>query len=153
MSPDIDKRIPAALLILRFFLAVFLLQWSIEKLILPNAAASIARNFYAVTLPAQVSYALGTAELILSLALLFGFYRTISYGLALLVHTVTVVVSWRQLLDPYGLAKIGNHIWIATWPTWGGFAALFLMRARDTWTVDGWRQSRTALPSDQAMRL
>ena len=101
-SPALDKRIPAALLILRLFLAIFLLQWSIEKLILPNAAASIARNFYGMTLPVSASYALGVAELILSLALLLGFYRTISYGLSLLVHTVTVVVSWRQLFDPWG---------------------------------------------------
>ena len=143
MSPALDKRIPAALLILRFFLAIFLLQWSIEKLILPNAAASIARNFYGVTLPVSASYALGVAELILSLALLLGFYRTISYGLSLLVHTVTVVVSWRQLLDPWGLAKVGSHLWISTWPAWGGFAALFLMREWDIWTLDGWRQSQS----------
>jgi hypothetical protein len=25
---------------------------------------------------------------------------------------------------PAGLAKVGNHLWILTWPTWGGFAAL-----------------------------
>src|SRR6516165_956621 len=49
MSPEFDKRIPAALLILRFFLATFLLQWSIEKLILPGATARIASNFYGVT--------------------------------------------------------------------------------------------------------
>jgi putative oxidoreductase len=153
MSPELDKRIPAALLILRFFLAIFLLQWSIEKLILPNAAAGIARNFYGVTFAVPASYALGTAELILSLALLFGFYRTISYGLSLLVHTVTVIVSWRQLFDPWGLAKVGNHLWISTWPTWGGFAALFLMRDWDTWTVDGWRQSRSAVPTGHATRL
>ena len=153
MSPQFDKRIPAALLILRFFLAIFLLQWSIEKLVLPDAAARIALGFYGVTLPVQASYALGVAELIVSLALLLGFYRTISYGLSLLIHTVTVIVSWRQLFDPYGLAKVGNHLWIATWPTWGGFAALFLMRAWDTWTVDGWRESRSAPPTDQATRL
>src|SRR5258708_13439925 len=93
MSPQIDRRIPAALLILRFFLGIFLLQWSIEKLILPDAAARIASSFYGVMLPASASYLLGVAELILSLALLFGFYRTVSYGLSLLVHTVTVVVS------------------------------------------------------------
>jgi len=145
MSPEFDKRIPAALLILRFFLGTFLLQWSIEKLILPDAAARIASNFYGVTLVAPASYALGVGELILSLALLFGFYRPISYGVSLRVHTVTVVVSWRQLFDPWGLAKVGNHLWISTWPTWGGFAALFLMREWDTWTVDGWRQSRSAL--------
>jgi len=59
------------------------------------------------------------------------------YGLSLLVHTVTVVVNWRQLFDPWGLAKVGNHLWSSTWPTWGGFAALFVMREWDTWTVDG----------------
>lgn len=153
MSPQFDKRIPAALLILRFFLALFLLQWSIEKLILPDAAARIARGFYGVTLPVKASYALGVAELIVSLALLLGFYRPISYGLSLLIHTVTVIVSWRQLFDPFGLAKVGNHLWIATWPTWGGFAALFLMRAWDTWTIDGWRESRGAQATDQATRL
>src|SRR5262249_3540627 len=150
MSPELDKRVPLALLVLRVFLAIFLLQWSVEKLILPNAAASIARNFYGVTLPVSGSYALGIAELILSLALLFGIYRTISYGLSLLVHTVTVLVSWRQLFDPWGLAKVGSHLWISTWPTWGAFAALFLMREWDAWTVDGWRQS--ASRADKAMR-
>ena len=90
MPPELDNRVPAALLILRFFLAVFLLQWSIEKLILPDAAVRIASNFYGVTLPVQGAYALGAAELIVSLALLFGFYRTISYGPSLLIHTVTI---------------------------------------------------------------
>src|SRR5262249_16754711 len=117
-------------------------QWSIEKLILPGAAARIAQGFYGVTLPAWASYALGSAELILSLALIFGAWRTVSYGLSLLVHTVTVAVSWRRLLDPWGLAQVGNHLWISTWPTWGAFAALFLLRDRDTWTIDGLLRSR-----------
>src|SRR5262249_61084248 len=51
MSPEFDKRIPAALLILRFFLATFLLQCSIEKLILPDAAPRIATTFYPLTPP------------------------------------------------------------------------------------------------------
>ena len=143
MIPAADRRIAAALLILRFFLGIFLLQWSIEKLILPSATIRIAQGFYGVALPEAAAYALGVAELILSLGLLFGAYRTISYGLSLLVHTVTVIVSWRQLLDPYGFAKVGSHLWISTWPTWGGFAALFLMREWDTYTFDGWRQSKS----------
>jgi hypothetical protein len=72
-------------------------------------------------------------------ALLFGLYRTFSYGLSLLIHTVTVIVSWRELLDPWGLAKVSSHLWHSTWPTWGGFIALFLI-AWDTWTIE--RQSR-----------
>jgi len=147
MHGESDRQVAAGLLILRFFLGIFLLQWSIEKLILPTATESIARGFYNVTLPAGTPMALGIAELVLSLALLFGGFRTVSYGLSLLVHTVTVAVSWRRLMDPYGLAKIGNHLWIATWPTWGGFAALFLMRSRDIYTIDGWRQWRRSASS------
>jgi len=142
MLPAHERNAALGLLALRFFLGIFLLQWSIEKLILPAATARIAQGFYGIALPAGATYVLGVAELVLSLALLLGAYRTLSYGLSLLVHTVTVVVSWRQLFDPFGLAKVGNHLWIATWPTWGGFIALFLMRRLDADTIDGWRQSQ-----------
>ena len=66
----------------------------------------------------------------------------LSYGLSLIVHTITVVVSWKQLFDPYGFAKVGNHLWISTWPTWGAFIALYLLRSRDVYSIDGWRESR-----------
>jgi uncharacterized membrane protein YphA (DoxX/SURF4 family) len=130
------------LLVLRFFLGIFLLQWSIEKLVLPSSAIRISQSFYGVALPEAMPYVLGSAELVLSIALLFGALRTMSYGLALAIHTITVLVSWRQLFDPYGLAKIGNHLWIATWPTFGGFVALFLMRNSDLYTIDEWRVRR-----------
>lgn len=143
MFPTSDSGVGAGLLILRISLAAFLLQWSIEKLILPSATIRIGQSFYGVTLLTTAPYVLGIAELLLSLALLVGAFHTISYGLTLLVHTVTVVVSWRQLLDPWGLAKVGNHLWIATWPAWGGFIALFLMRQADVYTFDGWCQARS----------
>jgi putative oxidoreductase len=144
MSHAIERAPALGLLALRVSLGAFLLQWSVEKLMLPSAAMRIAQGFYGFALPEAGAYVLGAAELLLSLALLAGALRTVSYGLALLVHTVTVVVSWRQLLDPWGLAKVGNHLWIATWPVWGGFIALFLMRRWDVYTVDGWRAARRA---------
>jgi putative oxidoreductase len=140
-----DRRVATALLILRFFLALFLILWGIEKLILPEAPIRIAQNFYGVTLPTAAPYLLGIGELLIALGLLFGFWRTASYGAALLIHTVTVIVSWRQLFDPWGLAKVGTHIWISTWPTWGAFIALFLMREWDAYTVDGWMRSRSSV--------
>ena len=107
MSPEVDRRIPCALFILRFFLATFLLQWGVEKLILPDAAARIARGFYGLTLTAPASYALGVAELILSLAVLFGFYRTISYGLSLL---------GRPRRNPQMVADFGQSPWVEQLP-------------------------------------
>ena len=44
MAQANDKTAGAALLILRFFLAVFLLQWSVEKLVVPNATIRIAQS-------------------------------------------------------------------------------------------------------------
>jgi len=142
MAQATDKTAATALLILRFFLGVFLVQWSLEKLFVPSAAIRIAQSFYGVSLPTGASYALGVAELVLALALLVGAFRTISYGLSLIVHSITVVVSWRQLFDPYGFAQVGNHLWISTWPTWGAFMALYLLRSRDAYSVDGWRETR-----------
>jgi hypothetical protein len=45
MPSEVDRRTAAGLLILRLFLGIFLLQWSVEKLILPNATVRIAQNF------------------------------------------------------------------------------------------------------------
>jgi putative oxidoreductase len=132
-----EKQTALGLLVLRVFLGIFLLQWSIEKLLLPSATARIAQNFYGLALPDIAPYLLGVAELTLSIGLLLGAYRTLSYGLPLLIHTVSVAVSWRQLMDPFGLAKVGGHLWIAAWPTWGAFAALFIMRRFDAYTIDG----------------
>jgi uncharacterized membrane protein YphA (DoxX/SURF4 family) len=125
------KTTGAALLILRFFLTVFLLQWSVEKLIMPSATIRIAQSFYGVSLPTEAAYGLGVAELVLALALLLGAFQIVSYGLSLIVHTITVIVSWKQLFDPYGFAKVGNHLWISTWPTWGAFR--FLDAVAEAW--------------------
>jgi hypothetical protein len=75
MAQATDKTAGAALLIPRFFLAVFLLQWRVEKLIVPSAIIRIAQSFYGVSLPTGGSYALGVAELVLALALLLGASR------------------------------------------------------------------------------
>jgi uncharacterized membrane protein YphA (DoxX/SURF4 family) len=136
-----NKQAAIGLLVLRMTLGYFLLLWSLEKLLVPSATIRIAKGFYGVQLSDWGSYGLGIAELILSLALLLGAFRTITYALALAVHTITLLVSWRRMFDP--MALIGaNHLWISTWPTWGGFVALFLLRDWDTYSIDGWRSAR-----------
>jgi putative oxidoreductase len=142
LARGIDRSLALGLLVLRLTLGLFLTLWSLEKFILPEATVRIAQNFYGLGLPAAAPMLIGAAELALSIALLFGLYRQISYGLALLIHTVTVIVSWRQLLDPWGLAKVGTHIWISTIPTWGGFVCLYLARRHDAFSLDVWRGDR-----------
>jgi putative oxidoreductase len=56
-------------------------------------------------------------------------FRTPAYGAALALHTVTTLVTWRQLADPWGDAA--NHLFVAGIPVLGGFLALFLLRDWD----------------------
>lgn len=130
-----NRQIGTGLLILRLTLGLFLLQWALEKFIVPTATVRIAQAFYNVALPTGAPILLGGLEALLSLALLVGLWRDLTYAAAVVVHTVTTVVSWRQLLDPWGLSQVGGHLWIATTPVLGGFIALYLMRAWDCYSV------------------
>lgn len=126
--------LPRALLALRVTLGVFLLQWGVEKFVVPSNTTAIWGYFYGVNLPATSGYVLGAAEIAIAVCLILGLFRTISYGAAMVLHAVTVVVSWRQLIDPWG--GDANHLFVASVPVLGAFVALFLLRAWDRGAFD-----------------
>jgi putative oxidoreductase len=126
--------LPRALLILRVTLGVFLLQWGVEKFVVPQSSASIWTDFYSLSVPQALSYLFGAIEIAIAACLFLGLYRTVAYGAALALHAVTVVVSWRQLLDPWGDPV--SHLFIASVPVLGALAALFLLRHWDRGIFD-----------------
>lgn len=121
--------LPRALLVLRITLGVFLLQWGIEKFIVPTNTTAIWGYFYGLNVPWAAGYAFGAAEIAIALCLILGLFRTVTYGAAAALHAVSVVVSWRQLIDPWSDAA--NHLFIAGVPVLGAFIALFLLRHWD----------------------
>jgi uncharacterized membrane protein YphA (DoxX/SURF4 family) len=123
------RSLPRALLILRITVGVFLLQWGVEKFVVPGNTPTIWSHFYGVSLPQVSAYVFGAAEITIAACILLGVFRTAAYGAALALHTVTVMVSWRQLLDPWGDPI--NHLFIASVPVWGALLALFLLRRWD----------------------
>lgn len=118
-----------ALLLLRFSLGLFLLQWGIEKFVVPGNTPAIWGYFYGFSIPQVMAYVFGVVEISIALCLFLGLFRTVAYGAAVLLHAVSVVVSWRQLIDPWG--DPANHLFIAAIPVLGGFIALFLLRHWD----------------------
>ena len=128
-----DKALAAALsralLVLRVTLGLFLLQWGVEKFVVPQNTVAIWGYFYGLDVPQALGYAFGAAEIALALCLFLGLFRTAAYGAALALHAVSVLVSWRQLLDPWG--DPANHLFIAGVPVLGGLVALFLLRHWD----------------------
>lgn len=126
-----------ALLALRITLGVFLLQWGVEKFVVPQNTVAIWGYFYGLNVPQALGYLFGAAEIAIALCLFLGLFRTVAYGAALALHAVTVLVSWRQLLDPWGDPM--NHLFIAGIPVLGALIALFLLRHWDRGVFD-WTQ-------------
>jgi len=116
-------------LILRLGLGAFLLLFGIDKLVAPHTTAAVFAHYYGLgEVSAALVYAAGLAEIALALAMLVGLWRTLSYGLGLLVHTVSTLATYRELLAPFG----GNHLYLAALPVLAAFVALFLLRRDDT---------------------
>lgn len=120
-SPDLKNRLRIPLFLLRLTVGLFLLQWSLEKIIRPDKTLGIFDHFYNIDLSVSFSQVLGGAELLLVAAILTGFKRRIVYGIAFVLHLGSTVSTWPQLIDPY---SGGNHLFAAAVPL---LAALWLL--------------------------
>jgi putative oxidoreductase len=129
--PDeaLSKALFRALLALRITLGLFLLQWGVEKFVLPQSNIAIWSHFYGINVSQMLGYAFGAVEIVIALCMIAGLFRTVVYGAALILHAITVLVTWRQLIDPWGDPI--NHLFTAGVPVLGGFLALFLLRHWD----------------------
>jgi uncharacterized membrane protein YphA (DoxX/SURF4 family) len=130
----IGKRITPALLVLRVTLGIFLVQWGVEKFVAPQNTPAIWNYFYGLNMPQAAAYLFGVVEIALAICLFLGLFRTIAYAAAMFLHAVSVLVSWRQLADPW--ADPANHLFIAGVPVLGAFITLFLLRDFDRGVLD-----------------
>jgi len=126
-------RLPLALLLLRLTLGIFLLQWAIEKFVVPGTSVAIFQRFYGMDVGAAVIPAIGVVQVVLALAFLAGYRPRITYLLVLVMHTVTTLVTIPRLLAPWN--PVSNHLFIAGVPVLAAFAALWLLRDADRWTL------------------
>jgi len=55
-------------------------------------------------------------------------WKTLSYGLGLLLHAVSTLATYQELFAPFG----ANHLFLAALPVLAAFIALFLLRRQDT---------------------
>jgi uncharacterized membrane protein YphA (DoxX/SURF4 family) len=123
---SLARALPRALLALRITLGIFLLQWGVEKFVVPQNTPAIWEHFYGMTVPASLGYLFGAVEIALAICLFLGRILTAAAGVGLALHAVTVLATWRQLLDPWGDQV--NHLFLAGIPVLGAFIALFLLR-------------------------
>ncbi len=138
-----ERRLQIGLAVMRISLALFFLIWSTEKLARPENAQEVFERFYLLGIPAAASYAVGVVQTLVILAFLAGLFKTLSYGVPLTMHAVSMLASYQQLLNPY---EPPNHLFWAGVPVLGALIALFLLRNSDQLltakTTRDWRKRR-----------
>ena len=123
-----NNKLSGALFILRLGLGVFLLLFGIDNLVAPGTTVDVFAHYYGLVISHGAAYAAGVLEILLSLAFLAGLWKTLSYGLGLLLHAVSTLATYHELLSPFD----ANHLFLAALPVLAAFLALFLLRRHDT---------------------
>lgn len=135
-----NKRDALALLLLRLGLAWFLFVWAVNKILEPGQYVRIWGYFHGVDIGANLPIFMGGAQIIICVAAALGLWRIASYGLLFLMHLVTVIVIFPSLAAPFVIENnfpVNRNSAIAL-AALGGFAALWLLRHRDHWSLDAW---------------
>ncbi len=116
------------LFLLRFGLGLYLAMWSIDKMAAPNISVIDFSHFYMIHVSTSVIMLIGAMELVLSLFFLLGMYKTLTYGLSLMIHMISSFFIYHKLMWPFG----EYHFFIANLPIFFSFLTLFLLRDLDS---------------------
>ncbi|MBZ0215857.1 MAG: hypothetical protein K8F25_04835 [Fimbriimonadaceae bacterium] len=141
---DYYRRDAAALLLLRLGLAWFLAVWAVNKILEPGQYVRIWGYFHGIDIGANLPYFMGGAQIVICVMAALGLWRIVSYGLLFLMHLVTVIVIMPSLMAPFVIENnfpVNRNSAIAL-AALGGFAALWLLRHRDHWSLDVWLARR-----------
>lgn len=122
-------RIANALLFLRLGVFIVILMWTLDKFINPGHSAGVFENFYGLSgWGPTVFMILGALELVLLIGFVIGYMKTLTYGFILVIHAISTISTWKQLLNPYD----GNLLFFAGIPMLAACWALFSLRDLDT---------------------
>ena len=123
-----NQRIATALLLLRLGVYIVMLMWTLDKFINPQHSGAIFENFYGLGGLSDTAFMIiGLLQLLVVLAFVAGFMKRISYGIVLLLHSVSTLSSWQQYLDAFN-----NLLFFAAWPMLAACIALYMLRDLDT---------------------
>lgn len=114
---------------MRVSLGFFLLLWGVDKLMASDSTVKIFEVFYKLPIDAGIAYGVGVVEILLAVAIMVGLWKRWSYGIGMILHGISTISTYKQLLDPFGK----NHLFIAAIPVLGAFIGLYLLRDKDNW--------------------
>lgn len=132
----IAHRVSLVLLLIRLSIFLTMIVWVIDKLVRPERGAAALQAFYSLGgIANELIFGLGVIQLVIMLGFVAGYYKKITYGLVLLMHTASTLVSFPKYLSPLTDANILSY---AAWPMLAACFGLYYLRDLDTrGTVNG----------------
>jgi len=128
-----QKRIANALLLLRLGVFIVMIMWTLDKFINPEHSGAVFENFYGIDGLSEATFmVIGLLQLVVVLSFAAGFMKRYSYGIILILHSISTFSSWQQYLDAFN-----NLLFFAAWPMLAACMVLYMLRDMDTrWTID-----------------
>lgn len=113
---------------LRLGIFIVLAMWSLDKFVNPAHAAAVFSKFYNIDgLGFTASYILGSLQVLLVLLFLVGFKKRVTYGLVLLIHLASTLVSFPAYMN-----GVNSLLFFAAWPMLAACITLYVLRDADT---------------------
>jgi hypothetical protein len=107
--------------------------WTVDKFVEPQHASKIMAAFYSIGgVSNLVIYLFATIELAVIVAFLLGFAKQWSYGLVLLMHAGSTLVSYKKYLQPF---ESPNILFFAAIPMLACFVLYYLREVDVFWTI------------------
>ncbi|PYE30872.1 hypothetical protein DFP83_11370 [Idiomarina fontislapidosi] len=128
MTQSLEQKLPWALLTLRVGIFIVMFIWAVDKLVNPSHAVAVFEGFYGISgLSTTLANVMGVLQIVLALAFLAGLWKTLTYGVILVMHGMSTFSSFAQYLDAFN-----NLLFFAAWPMLAACIALFMLREYDT---------------------
>lgn len=126
-----EKRLAFPLFLLRISIFLVFLIWTLDKFLNPGHATVVFQKFYMISnIGPTLLNIVGTVQLLIIIAFLVGFQKKYSYGLVLILHTISTLSSWKMYFIPF--SKSPAILFYASIPMLAGCYILFVFRNYDT---------------------
>ena len=133
-ATPLARRVALVLLLTRLSIFIAFFIWVVDKFARPDHAAAVLQAFYGIGVGNAIAYTLGVLQLIILIGFVIGFQKKLTYGLVLLMHAASTIVSFPKYLAPFADANI---LFFASWPMLAACFALFYLRDLDRlWVVE-----------------
>ena len=125
---NIQQRLRVSLFLLRIGVFVVFAFWTADKFLNPGHSAKVWGFFYQMPgLEASMLTIIGTVQAVIVGLFVLGLFKRFSYGLVLVMHTVSTLSSYMKYMQPFD-----NLLFLAAWPMLAACVALYLLREEDT---------------------